>query len=332
MEEGAAVGWYTHVKGDIETPLTIEKETVVLGDKRLRRRTEALKQIEKQKSARAGCNMGSKIADLFASLIQHCVRYVGIWAVYEVSYEIDSYIKDDNIRVMAFALYSLLWVWTIVLHSILINAILVGACPQQSTKELSITENTSFLLRWSQASGYTSSTAQFFLIPMAGTVFVNIFSLMMGAKVSLSALLLSIPKYDYRYLRIGRRVIVDEGSVISGHFADGVTITFGPLRLESNSVLGAQAYAHCGDHIEKSGILSPLSKMLSGSIKRDEIWNGIPAWKTRTAWAHNHQECEDSTPKMQIISKQSRKKSRPSSPWGRGGSCFQQPGSVSATS
>jgi len=91
--------------------------------------------------------------------------------------------------------------------------------------------------------------------------------------------------------QIGRRVIVDEGSVISGHFADGVTITFGPLRLESNSVvscttcklkdeyqivsrifqLGAQAYAHCGDHIEKSGILSPLSKMLSGSIKRDEV-------------------------------------------------------------
>eukprot|EP00465_Bigelowiella_longifila_P012718 CAMPEP_0185279810 /NCGR_PEP_ID=MMETSP1359-20130426/64453_1 /TAXON_ID=552665 /ORGANISM="Bigelowiella longifila, Strain CCMP242" /LENGTH=175 /DNA_ID=CAMNT_0027874809 /DNA_START=563 /DNA_END=1087 /DNA_ORIENTATION=+ len=109
MEEGAAVGWYTHVKGGIESPLMIEKETVVLGDKRLRRRNEALKQIEKQQSARTGCSMGSKIADVFASLVQHSVRYVGIWAVYEVSYEINSYIKDDNIGVMAFALYSLLW-------------------------------------------------------------------------------------------------------------------------------------------------------------------------------------------------------------------------------
>ncbi|KAJ8759599.1 hypothetical protein K2173_008779 [Erythroxylum novogranatense] len=131
-------------------------------------------------------------------------------------------------------------------------------------------------VRWWALYKSQEISSKVLAVHLRGTVFLNYWFEMFGARIGSSVLLDTVDITDPSLVSVGDGAVIAEGALIQGHEINNGTLSFRPIRISRNSSVGPYAVVQKGSTVGEKSDLRPLQKSEGGKavFRSSKLYNG----------------------------------------------------------
>ncbi|KAL2236346.1 UNVERIFIED_CONTAM: Long-chain-fatty-acid--AMP ligase FadD28 [Sesamum indicum] len=136
-------------------------------------------------------------------------------------------------------------------------------------------------------------------VHLRGTVFINYWFRMLGAKIASSALLDTVDITDPFLVSIGEDAVLAEGALLQSHELKNGILSFSPIRIGRRSSVGPYALLQRGTVVEDGDEVLALTS--GGEGKSEAMTNADNMQKGKMGWQIINKNCENYAPIRHLI-------------------------------